>query len=63
VILAYSFLTRFSLLLFSYYIPIFYQAVRHHSATKSGIDLVPFTVLDLVLTSLSAGQMVRRYGR
>ncbi|KAJ7806025.1 major facilitator superfamily domain-containing protein [Mycena olivaceomarginata] len=59
VILAYSFLTRFSLLLFSYYIPIFYQAVRHHSATKSGIDLVPFTVLDLVLTSLSAGQMVR----
>ncbi|KAJ7890276.1 ABC transporter [Mycena leptocephala] len=27
-ILAYSFLTRFSLLLFSYYIPIFYQAVR-----------------------------------
>ncbi|KAJ7808133.1 transporter [Mycena olivaceomarginata] len=33
-------------------------AVRHHSTTKSGIELVPF-MLDVVLTSLSAGQMVR----
>ncbi|KAJ7645246.1 major facilitator superfamily domain-containing protein [Mycena polygramma] len=50
-ILAYSFLTRFSLLLFSYYIPIFYQAVRHHSATKSGIDLLAF-MLGVVVTVL-----------
>ncbi|KAJ7330852.1 ABC transporter [Mycena albidolilacea] len=55
--LACSFLTRFSLLLFSYYIPIFYQAARHHSATKSGIDLLPF-MLEVVLTSLSAVQVV-----
>ncbi|KAJ6549679.1 major facilitator superfamily domain-containing protein [Mycena capillaripes] len=60
-ILAYSFLTRFSLLLFSYYIPIFYQAVRHHSATSSGIDLLPF-MLGVVVTVISTGQIVGRFG-
>ncbi|KAJ6495364.1 ABC transporter [Mycena sanguinolenta] len=60
-ILAYSFLTRFSLLLFSYYIPIFYQAVRHQTATKSGIDLLPF-MLGVVITIISSGQMVGRFG-
>ncbi|CAK5270693.1 unnamed protein product [Mycena citricolor] len=60
-ILFYSFLTRFSLLLFSYYIPIFYQAVRHHSATKSGIDLLPF-MLGVVVTVISSGQLVGRFG-
>ncbi|KAF7331626.1 Major facilitator transporter-like protein [Mycena kentingensis (nom. inval.)] len=61
-ICAYAFLTRFSLLLFSYYIPIFYQAVRHHSATKSGIDLLPF-MLGVVLTVILAGQVVGRVPR
>ncbi|KAJ6577048.1 transporter [Mycena vulgaris] len=60
-IMAYSFLTRFSLLLFSYYIPIFYQAVRHHTATKSGIDLLPF-MLGVVLTVISSGQLVGKFG-
>ncbi|KAJ7806014.1 ABC transporter [Mycena olivaceomarginata] len=60
-ILSYSFLTRFSFLLFSYYIPIFYQAVRHHSATTSGIDLLPF-MLAVILTVISAGQVVGKFG-
>ncbi|KAJ7212655.1 ABC transporter [Mycena pura] len=60
-IVFYCFLTRFSLLLFSYYIPIFYQAVRHHSATKSGIDLLPF-MLGVVLTVIISGQIVGRAG-
>ncbi|KAJ7198312.1 major facilitator superfamily domain-containing protein [Mycena pura] len=60
-IIAYCFLSRFSLLLFSYYIPIFYQAVRHHSATSSGIDLLPF-MLGVVLTVISTGQAVGRFG-
>ncbi|KAJ7911353.1 ABC transporter [Mycena leptocephala] len=60
-ILAYCFLGRFSLLIFSYYIPIFYQAVRHHSATKSGIDLLPF-MLGLVITIISSGQLVGKTG-
>ncbi|KAJ6530991.1 ABC transporter [Mycena vulgaris] len=60
-IIAYCFLTRFSLLLFSYYIPIFYQAVRHRSATSSGIDLLPF-MLGVVLTVISTGQLVGKFG-
>ncbi|KAJ7445080.1 ABC transporter [Mycena latifolia] len=60
-IIVYCFLTRFSLLLFSYYIPIFYQAVRHSSATSSGIDLLPF-MLGVVLTVISCGQVVGKFG-
>ncbi|KAF8198838.1 ABC transporter [Mycena galopus ATCC 62051] len=60
-ILAYCFLTRFSLLLFSYYIPIIYQAVRGHSATQSGIDLLPF-MLSVVLSNIISGQLVGKFG-
>ncbi|KAJ7116890.1 ABC transporter [Mycena epipterygia] len=60
-IVAYCFLTRFSLLLFTYYLPIFYQAVRHHSATSSGIDILPFA-LGVTLTLITAGQIVGRFG-
>ncbi|KAJ4474439.1 ABC transporter [Lentinula aciculospora] len=60
-IIAYSFLTRFSLLLFSYYIPIFYQAVRHKTATESGIDLLPF-MLSVVLSVIGSGQIVGKFG-
>ncbi|KAJ3931551.1 MAG: ABC transporter [Lentinula lateritia] len=60
-IITYSFLTRFSLLLFSYYIPIFYQAVRHRTATDSGIDLLPF-MLSVVLSVIGSGQLVGKFG-
>ncbi|KAJ7735513.1 transporter [Mycena metata] len=60
-ILIYCFLSRFSLLLFSYYIPIFYQAARAHSATKSGIDLLPF-MLGIVITVITSGQLVGKFG-
>ncbi|KAF7364622.1 Major facilitator transporter-like protein [Mycena venus] len=60
-ILAYCFLDRFAILVYSYYIPIFFQAVRHHSATKSGIDILPF-MLAQVLTIIAAGQVVSRMG-
>ncbi|KAJ7666368.1 major facilitator superfamily domain-containing protein [Mycena rosella] len=39
----------------------FYQAVRHHTATASGIDLLPF-MLGVVLTVISSGQLVGRFG-
>ncbi|KZP15581.1 MFS general substrate transporter [Athelia psychrophila] len=61
-IVAYCFLTRFSLLLFSYYIPIFYQAVRHKSATASGVSLLPF-LLGTVVSVVAGGQIVGRWGR
>ncbi|KAF7372871.1 Major facilitator transporter-like protein [Mycena sanguinolenta] len=60
-ILLYCFLVRFGLLLYSYYIPIFYQAARGHSATKSGVDLLPY-MLGSVVTTIAAGQTVGRFG-
>ncbi|KAK7044543.1 major facilitator transporter-like protein [Favolaschia claudopus] len=60
-ILVYSFFMRFALLLFAYYIPIFYQSVRHHSATKSGIDLLPFQ-LSVIITDLVGGVLVGHFG-
>ncbi|KAJ7238817.1 transporter [Mycena haematopus] len=60
-ILAYCWLSRFSLLLYSYYIPIFYQAVRHRTATSSGIDLLPF-MLSIVLTLIVIGQFSGKTG-
>lgn len=61
-IVAYCFLTRFSLLLFTYYIPIFYQAVRHKSATVSGVSILPFS-FGTVLSVILAGQIVGVCGR
>ncbi|KZP19616.1 ABC transporter [Athelia psychrophila] len=61
-IVAYCFLSRFSFLLFSYYIPIFYQAVRHKSATSSGVSLLPF-LMAVVISVVSTGQIVGRWGR
>ncbi|KAJ7032298.1 ABC transporter [Mycena alexandri] len=58
---SYAFFNQFSLLLFSYYIPIFYQAARAHSATKSGIDLLPF-MLGTVITIMTVGQIVGKFG-
>ncbi|KAF7967625.1 hypothetical protein HWV62_33643 [Athelia sp. TMB] len=60
-IVFYCFLSRFSFLLFAYYIPIFYQAVRHQSATASGVALLPF-LLGTVLSVISAGQLVGVFG-
>ncbi|KAF7350726.1 Major facilitator transporter-like protein [Mycena sanguinolenta] len=60
-IIVYSFVARFSLLLISYYVPIFYQAVQGRSATKSGIDLLPF-MLAFVLAVLLSGQIVGKIG-
>lgn len=61
-IVSYCFLTRFSMLLFSYYIPIFYQAVRHKSATTSGVAILPF-MMGTVLSMIIAGQTVAFHGR
>ncbi|KAK7044346.1 major facilitator transporter-like protein [Favolaschia claudopus] len=60
-IMLYSLLSRFSMLIFSYYIPIFYQAARHRTATESGIDLLPL-MLSLVFTLIIGGQIVGRTG-
>ncbi|KAM0747660.1 MFS general substrate transporter [Meredithblackwellia eburnea MCA 4105] len=61
-IIVYSFMTRFCLLIFTYYIPIYYQAGRDHSATKSGIDILPL-MLGCVLTIIGTSQITGRMGR
>lgn len=53
---------RFVYLIFTYYIPIYYQAGRNHSATKSGVDLLPL-MLSVVISIVVSGQLVSRYGR
>jgi MFS family permease len=40
-----------------YYLPLLFQAVKHHSATKSGIDILPF-MLAIVVGSGMAGTAV-----
>lgn len=60
-IIAYAFTTRFALLLFTYYIPIFYEAAKGESATKSAILLLPL-MLAVVLTVITSGQIVARTG-
>ncbi|KAK7048583.1 major facilitator transporter-like protein [Favolaschia claudopus] len=61
-ILVYSFLGRFALFLYSFYLPLFYQAVHHHTATKSGLDLLPFMLAIIILVIIS-GQIVGMTGR
>nr|GAT52315.1 tansporter [Mycena chlorophos] len=60
-ILIYGFFNRFAQLLLNYYIPIFYQVVRGHSAIKSGIDLLPFLIA-VSLTTIVSGIAISRTG-
>jgi uncharacterized membrane protein AbrB (regulator of aidB expression) len=44
-----------NLLVPAYYLPLFYQASLGHSATKSGIDVLPFMICTVVGSALSGG--------
>ncbi|BGP18086.1 hypothetical protein JCM10213_003420 [Rhodosporidiobolus nylandii] len=61
-ILCSAFFTRCSLLIYTYYVPIYYQAVKNHDATKSGVDILAF-MLAVVLSVIIAGRLVARFGR
>ncbi|GAA5957324.1 hypothetical protein JCM21900_000808 [Sporobolomyces salmonicolor] len=61
-ILVSCFMTRCSMLLLTYYVPIYYQAVKHHDATKSGVDILPL-MLSTVISVVVAGRIVARFGR
>jgi len=61
-ICSFAIFNRFVYLIFTYYIPIYYQAGRHHSAVKSGVDLLPL-MLSVVISIVVSGQLVHRYGR
>ncbi|GAA5935601.1 hypothetical protein JCM3775_003364 [Rhodotorula graminis] len=57
-----AFMTRCSLLILTYYIPIYYQAVRNHDATQSGIDILAFCI-SVVISVVVAGRLVSVTGR
>ncbi|TNY23706.1 major facilitator superfamily domain-containing protein [Rhodotorula diobovata] len=56
-----AFFTMFVLLVATYYLPTFFQATRFHSATKSGIDILPF-MLGVVFASGIAGGLISKIG-
>jgi len=49
------------MMIFAYYLPIWFQAVKGTTALKSGIDFIP-TVLALVLAGIVGGQVTSRVG-
>lgn len=50
-----------AVLVHSYYLPIYFQAIRNASALQSGVDMVPYMVANAVL-SLLAGIFVSKNG-
>lgn len=43
-------------------LPLYFQAVRGHSPTKSGLDLIPI-MLSLIIASGLSGFLIRKIGR
>lgn len=56
-----AFMTRCSMLIASFYIPIFYQVAKNHSATKSGIDIIAL-MLSTVVGVIATGRIVGSWG-
>jgi MFS family permease len=57
----YSFCVSSSFFVIAYFVPIWFQAIRGASAVRSGIDLLPFMISDIVGV-VSAGFLVNRFG-
>ncbi|KAF7298509.1 Major facilitator transporter-like protein [Mycena kentingensis (nom. inval.)] len=58
----FCFFTRFLQLQLTYYIPLWFQAAKNHSATRSGLDLLAF-MLSTMLTLIILGIVIGRVGR
>ena len=53
-------MSRIAFLGANYYLPFFYQA-KGHSASKSGVDILPF-MLSLIISSIVGSGFVKRTG-
>src|SRR5689334_10992669 len=51
-----------ALLLGTYYLPIYFQVAKGHSATRSGIDILPF-MLSVVIVAGGSGGVINGTGR
>ena len=49
------------MLILTYYIPIYYQAAKNHSATKSGVDILAL-MLSVVISVIASGRIVGTFG-
>ncbi|GAA6023817.1 hypothetical protein JCM11491_000557 [Sporobolomyces phaffii] len=56
------FMTRCSMLILTYYLPIYYQAAKNHSATDSGVDILGL-MLGTVVSVIVSGRIVGTIGR
>lgn len=56
-----SFLTFWNIILFMYLIPYYYEAVRGHSATKSGVDMLALMIV-VALGSMLSGVVAKKSG-
>jgi len=50
------------MLLLTYYIPIYYQAAKNHTATDSGVDILAL-MLGTVFSVIISGRIVGTFGR
>jgi len=50
-----AFFIFFSFVVATYYLPLLFQAVKHHSAQQSGIDILPFLLGVTISSAISAG--------
>jgi hypothetical protein len=51
-----------ALLLGTYYLPVFFQVTKGHSATRSGIDILPY-MLSVVIAAGGSGGVINFTGR
>jgi len=57
-----AFFVMLTLLLGTYYLPVYFQVTKGHSATKSGIDILPF-MLSVVIMAGGSGGVINATGR
>jgi MFS family permease len=57
----YTFVSQASMLVITYYIPLFFQAIKNFSPISSGLATLP-SILALVFGMIMAGGMVQRFG-
>ncbi|KAJ1308610.1 hypothetical protein OPQ81_004308 [Rhizoctonia solani] len=57
-----AFFIMMALLLGTYYLPIYFQVAKGHSATRSGIDILPF-MLSVVIAAGGSGGVINGTGR
>ncbi|KAG9104701.1 hypothetical protein FRC07_009755 [Ceratobasidium sp. 392] len=57
-----AFFIMLALLLGTYYLPVYFQVTKGHSATRSGIDILPF-MLSVVVAAGGSGGVINGTGR